>query len=436
MTDQSNKDEMRMQPEEFERRYTELFFVRERYQWENYSLGSGHDLNIVDHEIYRLVKSFRGQSLRSGRRGKVLNAIVMRELVDKHPDISHLRNQLDDRENYRTGTAESENRDVTNDRCELASLMKPDVLELMRKRNALSQDLGFHSYVDLILDSEELNLKSLLSFLNTYVNRNLPKVRNLIKTYQLSLHSWLSDLAIIGNIDSYSDPNEILSAILEKLGLIELRGNIQLHVKQQNIAGYVGVISVPEDIRILIRSYNSLNSQLTIFHELGHAVAHASNKETGIFKTWTVIHDECMAVVMEYISSKLFLSPENLESANDLRALETMRCAISALFEFSLWIHPDNAEQLYVDHYERLGLAVDSPEMWALDSFRSIDPVYIHNFVIADRVAERTLSYLERIYGNDEHEWGPWLKIHYYADGRKRSLIEKINAIGFVNEWY
>ena len=424
-----------MQPEEFERRYTELFFVRERYQWENYSLGSGHDLNIVDHEIYCLVKSFRGQSLRSGRRGKVLNAIVVRELVDKHPDVSSLRNRLDDRENYRTVTSESKNRDVTNYRCELASLMKPDVLELMRKRNALSQDLGFHSYVDLVLDSEDLKLKPLLSFLNTHVDRNLLKVRNLIRTYQLSLHSWFSDLAVLGNTGLYSDPNEILSAILEQLGLAELRRNIQLHIKQQNIAGYVGAISVPEDIRILIRSYNSLNSQLTLFHELGHAVAHASNRESGIFKTWTVSHDECMAVVIEHIASKLFLSPDNLESANALRTLETMRCAISALFEFSIWNNPDNAEQLYVDHYKRLGLAIDSPEMWAMDSFRSIDPVYIHNFVIAERVAEKTLSFLERIYVNDEHEWGPWLITNYYTDGRKRSLMEKINAIGLINEW-
>jgi site-specific recombinase XerD len=55
---------------------------------------------------------------------------------------------------------------------------------------------------------------------------------------------------------------------------------------------------VPDDIRILVGPVTSLNQELTLYHELGHAIAHAQNTEQGIFKTWTGAYDEAMAIVV------------------------------------------------------------------------------------------------------------------------------------------
>ena len=86
--------------DEFERRYLDLFWRRQRWQWDNYASGHHRDLDAVDGEIYKLVTSYREKCHSSGRRGDVLDSIVNRDLVDKHPDVARLRNRLDDRRNY------------------------------------------------------------------------------------------------------------------------------------------------------------------------------------------------------------------------------------------------------------------------------------------------------------------------------------------------
>ena len=181
----------------------ELFWRRQRHQWENYVHGSGHDLCVVDGEIYELVRSARDQRCPSGRRGEVLKAVVTREVVDKHPEVARLRNRLDDWGNYAPGGTGAESQGSWKHRLALASRMQ------------LAQELGYPSYID---------------------------------------------------------------------------------------------------------------------------------------------------------------------------------------------------------------------------SFRSIDPVYVHNYVVADRVAERTIEYLEDEYGDQVERWGGWLASHYYGDGRGRSLLEKIGERN-VSSW-
>lgn len=423
--------------EEFERRYLELFWKRQRYQWDNYVLGSGHDLCVVDGEMFELATSYRDQRHPSGRQTDILHAIVSRELVDKHPDVRRLRNRLDDWNNYAHGLTEAEAEDPLYYRLGLARRMKPDVLELIRTRNLLAQRSGFPSYVELVLSTEDIQFEPLITFLDSYVEENMPNVHRLIRTHtpSLSLPTWFSHLATIGRIEGGLNHDQIAAELLRRMGFGELANRIHVTSNEQGLPGYVGVLSVPDDIRVLVRPPDSLARWLTLFHELGHAVAHASNTTAGVFRTWTGVHDESMAAVMERIAAKVMLDGGNLRSARGVFALETARCAISALFEFALWEHPKAAESLYAEYYGRLGVDIGSPEIWPLDSFRSIDPVYVHNYVIADRVAERTIEFLDKKYGDDIERWGEWLTGNYYADGRSRSLFEKTKSIGFSSEW-
>lgn len=132
-----------------------------------------------------------------------------------------------------------------------------------------------------------------------------------------------------------------------------------------------------------------------------------------------------MAVTLEQIAARLWLSPQEQRLAYDLQILEGVRCSLSCLFELALWENPAQAEANYLEYYGQLGLDLGDPAIWALDSFRSIDPVYIHNYVLGDIVARRTLAHLERLYGADYGAWGNWLVEHYYAAGREQTLLEK-----------
>jgi hypothetical protein len=419
----------RMPAEEFERGYLELFWRRQRHQWDNYVVGASHDLCAVDDEIFRLVVSHKGSLEAPGRRGKVLRDIVARELVEKHPDAARLRNRLDDRADYDHAFSAMQRSDPVQYKRLLAQRMKPDVLELMRVRQCLARDLGFPSYVALVLSTEGLELEWIVTLLEEYVEENLPTAKALIKRYDMSWPTWFSDLDTVGRIDLDLTPPGVMSRFLEYLGFERLKEAIPITVQEQAIEGYAGILSVPDDVRILVRPIGSLKRWLTLFHELGHALAHALNAQPGIFKTWTNVYGESMAVLIEHVAAFVLLDQANRESARALFVLENTRCAISALFELALWERPEAAESLYAQHHSQLGLHIASPEVWALDSFRSVDPVYVHNYVIGALVADKTINLLVREYGRNFRQWGEWLISNYYADGRTRTLREKTAVI-------
>ncbi|MDD2482308.1 MAG: hypothetical protein WCY24_05300 [Lutispora sp.] len=64
------------------------------------------------------------------------------------------------------------------------------------------------------------------------------------------------------------------------------------------------------------------------------------------------------------------------------------------------------AEELFEYHYKKLGAEIMDTSIWASDSFRSIDPVYIHNYVMGASMAEGLIRYLKLSYGNDYESWG------------------------------
>jgi len=166
-----------------------------------------------------------------------------------------------------------------------------------------------------------------------------------------------------------------------------------------------------------------------LLHELGHGAAHAGNQERGLFLSWTATHDEVMAIVLEHAAAELLLSDNYLAAARAIWAVESCRCALSALFEFALWQTPDRAEELYPTYYRQIVRDPGPPELWVLDSFRSIDPVYIYTYVVGAATANRTVSFLRNRFGNDGRRWGRWLANRWLASGRRLTLPEKLAAI-------
>ena len=137
-----------------------------------------------------------------------------------------------------------------------------------------------------------------------------------------------------------------------------------------------------------------------------------------------------MAVVVERIVAAIILDKAQGKAAQDLRILEATRSATSALFEFALWNQPQLAEDLFQQYYGVWDIDTLPAGVWAADSFRSIDPVYNHNYVLAARVADRTIEFLQDKFDDNHIEWGHWLAVNYYADGRRRSLEDKTAVIG------
>jgi hypothetical protein len=308
--------------------------------------------------------------------------------------------------------------------------MKSDVVDLMRLRQQLARTQGYANYPELVFRTEELEPDEVRAVVSDYLEENLSVARNLARHYGLSWSTWFADLTTLGSVAGASEPQAMIVEILRHLGLQRLVGAVRIVVRDQPICGYAGILSVPDDVRILVRPVTSLPEQLTLYHELGHVIAHALNDEHGVYRTWTCVHDETMAEIGEWTAARIMLDDTQWETTRQLWILENTRLALSTLFELDLWEHPESAEALYQKHYGRYGLDLESPDIWAVDSFRSIDPVYTHNYVIGARVADHTLGHLRRQFGGDPRMWGDWLTRAYYADGRRRSLREKVATVG------
>jgi len=407
-----------------------LFWRSQRCQWENYVNDAHHDLSGVDEQIFSLLSPYQCAFEGDSRREKVLNAIIKRACVDNHPDIARLRNRLDDWDNYTDGIQPSSKQISVSFRQQLGERMREDVLELMRQRQCHARKQGFGSYPELVLWSEDLALKPVHALLSVKIATSLPVAASLAKNYGITWSSWFNILNSIGYQSDFAGSTSLVLNVLKQLGFNSLSSTISVVVKDQPIAGFAGIITVPDDIRILISPITGLHQELALYHELGHAIAHAMNRETGIFKTWTSAYDEAMAVVFERIAAWIVLDDEQKKAAQDLWLLEETRCATSALFEMELWEHPQAAEDLYLQHYRAWDIETLPAGVWAADSFRSIDPIYIHNYVIAAEVADITIEFLKHKFGDNFTEWGQWLAENYYAEGRGRTLEGKVTAVG------
>jgi Zn-dependent M32 family carboxypeptidase len=308
--------------------------------------------------------------------------------------------------------------------------MKDDVKKLMCARNELSKEMGFGSYPELILRVEEIDKNNLIRSLQKYLKTNLPRAREIIKKYDIKWETWFSDLGRVGTTENTYNPLELVERLLTSLGFDEVKEKVKISFMKKGYSGCASQLS-PDDIRIVVEPVKALSNLRTLFHELGHAILYSLNKEEGIYKVIPPSYDEAMAVVIEYIAPLILeLDKKDQEKIYEIITLEYTRCAISSLYELELWENPDIAEELYSKHYGRLGIKIKNPSIWSADTFRSIDPVYIHNYVIGAMLAEEMIVYLQNENSCDYKKWDVWLFNNIYSDGRKRPFREKIKALG------
>lgn len=411
-----------------QQRYLQLFFALQQAQWENYSENSGHNLAAIDDAIYTCLLDPGESTDISGREAAIWHSIQRRGLVDKQPAVSLLRNRLDDWDNYSLGLPPA-GEGPAGRRLLLAAKMQPDVLRLMQLRTRLARQMGYLSYPELVLQSEELDLAWVQQLVNEYLEQHLDTARQLIQEHRITWGNWFSALSGLGQLSVTADAETMADQVCSRLGFTDALPSLSWRVNSDGLAGYTGVLAPGRDVRMLLRPIRSLAELRTFCHELGHACCHALNRATGLCQTWTASYDEAMAVLLEQIGLQLLLPKATLAQAEQVALLENVRCAISFLFELDVWEQPEQAETLYNQHYGQLGLDVGNPQVWALDSFRSIDPMYIHNYVLGAVIARKVISHLEQAHGEDHSLWGQDLRA-LFVDGRNRSLRGKLADAG------
>ena len=107
-------------------------------------------------------------------------------------------------------------------------------------------------------------------------------------------------------------------------------------------------------------------------------------------------------------------------AAQDIQLLEAVRCAISARFELDLWKDPNDAQRLYAKWYGQLVKESFDPALWALDSFRSIDPMSVFSYVIGYKAGNQAAHLNAK---------GLQLVRLLFAPGRSKPLLHKLELL-------
>ena len=406
--------------------YINFNYILNKLQWENYIENQNCDLNEICSKIFDSIDDMRNN------KEIVFSKRYIREWIEKSKEVSVLRNKLDDFDNY------IDEEKITKE--ELAEKICPDVIRLMKLRDDKSIEIGFSSYMNAILKSDNMTYQMLIDLLNDYLDKNLERANQIIEKYNIRWETWFNDIESIGNSLNKTDKSiavtidayKILYKFAEKMDMLEVLEKVKIYC-EDSVCFATKVAS--DDIRINVGEIKSINDVRTLFHEFGHAILYyySSKNTDDIYFDITPCLDEVFAVIIENIAPIVTLSENEVEKIDEINCLEYTRTAISGLFELELWNDSSLAEKLYTKYYYKLSIEIENPKLWCLDSFRSIDCMYIYNYTLGQIASEHFKDLFYKMCFEERHRYNG--KYEAFSNTLKKicSNINEINYIDLLN---
>jgi len=416
-------------PNDWREAFLKLWWERQRVQWEVWARRAERDLDALDRRLYRFcLEHTDALQDEPGREGEILRRRATRVLVDSRPEVAACRNRID-RALFVEGA---------RDHPEPTRRALPEeVLALMDLRTEAAQDIGHGSYPELVMWSEELDPDGVQRMVSSLAKAEEAESRALMARFGMrALDEWFDRLGGIESAAPDVEARGVSRRVLQRLGLEEALDGLGFEVSERAGASFVAECG-RGDVRLTLTTPVTLD---LLFHEVGHAVGRVLNEAAGAGRLLPASTDEAFAVLMEHIGFATPEIEEMLGDGGDAEAarvafrqgavLETARLSASFRFEMALWRDRSDPEGLYRECYREAGISVGDEARWCLDSFRSLDPVYVHNYVVGRLVAEATLEHLRTAVSAPSPDWGRWLVSHWYREGAARSLPEKAGELG------
>jgi len=215
---------------------------------------------------------------------------------------------------------------------------------------------------------------------------------------------------------------------------------VQVKIADITFGGSTYPIFYGREVRILVNKYAGLRFTDTLLHEAGHAL-HYCFDDQGSFllrNNYSEPFDEGLGQVMSLMLYRPEVAKEYFGLTSDqagsiieryrLKSLFDLRELMADfLFELAAYDQPDqNLAELYNQNYSRLlGVEMHRRAVWAFDPFYASQPIYEHNYVLAEMFGRQVHHALEQRFGR---RWGPeagrYIRDKFFSQGARYTLDE------------
>jgi len=336
---------------------------------------------------------------------------------------------------------------------ELSRQLAPDLLQLMKLRNAIAKDLGFKTYVDLILQHNELSKEKVVGILQELLDQSQERYDEVLQKGAQALglekiEPWDVQICLEAgeSIPTSYFPKagikDAVSAWAKKMGIdMDVRGIEMVFVDIPYNGLCMGIRK--GTTKILGNPQDGFGYYKTMFHELGHALHGEMNDvSTLMLKRDSGIFGEGLAEVFGYVaSSPDWLAtrklPEEVMATASKALLGPMfhylrQRTAYCLFEYALYSNLDADPDALMAEWESrvLGCSYDASPRWAANAWFISNPVYWQNYVLADVVASQIHRHLNKAFGPLAASKAAFDFVisHYIAPGAVTSWLEKIES--------
>ncbi len=348
---------------------------------------------------------------------------------------------------------------------QLSAVTAPDLIRLVKMRNARAVALGFPNYYSLALDLQAINEEWLLATLNALEEQTRPAFEDFLASSEkrLRLRSfgpWDFDYALRETAslpDKYFPPESVFAVIHEfqkGIGFDVDTLPIKEVVKDIPYGGLSLAIRIPTDSRFLVNPTKGKGFYGVAFHEYGHSLkAVNTHVDFPILKGYEWIpgaqcaaYEEGIADMHgEFTDDSLWLSrfttakPKQIEKYFKGRGIPTlfrMRRLLKDFFiEYEMYKNPDQdmaaLERRMIAKYLLVDVDSTEPPQYAASIWYTSYPCYYQNYVLAGMIATQLQEALSSKFGDDKisnPRVAAWMINRLYSSGETQEWTERIRA--------
>lgn len=304
----------------------------------------------------------------------------------------------------------------------LSRRIESDMRALIEARNAAAREAGFPDHAEFVLTHDGLSKQWVRDLFDALAAASEATYQAVLDRAadEIGGPPEIWDLAYI--FRKIGQPPDALfpvdglipaaHALLRGFGLDPERLPIRVVYRDIPYTGLCMPIRIPDDIRILCNPRDGHNYYRTMFHEFGHALHAAFNRQTSfILQREPSPFGEGMAQAIGYFAH----DPDWLRgrgiSDHELPALLDARRAFwihrlrnyMAIAAWEIAVYEDSSGDLDARLGEQqaryLGVPADATPRWAVDSWVTLYPTYRQNYVIADVIGSQLHRALRRDLG-------------------------------------